>query len=391
MSALWFDNVRLVFPGEDITPGRLLVEAGTITRVNPPTDACPAGAERVDGGGRLLTPGLIDMHIHGVATHQFDVSGEALAAGTQTLPSFGVTSVAATVVPKRGPQMLERLAAIAQAIPSCQGATIPGLHIEGPFMALPGAGCDTLPGDVGLLDEMIAACDHRVAVMSLSSETPNILPVIERLRERNIVPFITHTRATAEETQASIDAGVRHATHFYDVFYPPAETDPGVRPTGVVEAVLANPSVSVDFIADGAHVHPMAIRAALAAKGWQGVMLISDANIGAGLPEGLYDTPWGYPVYVRAGHGARIAGDHPLKGVLAGSALTMNVGIANLLNWLSIPPAQVWAMGSLNPARLLGLSSKGHLNVGADADLVLWDDDLQAAKTWVGGALVFAR
>jgi N-acetylglucosamine-6-phosphate deacetylase len=95
---------------------------------------------------------------------------------------------------------------------------------------------------------------------------------------------------------------------------------------------------------------------------------------------------------VREGAAARIADPkHPLHGALAGSALTMNVGMKNLLQWLDLPPAKVWAMGTLNPARLLGLKHKGRIEAGADADLVLWDDDMCPAKTWVSGACIYER
>jgi N-acetylglucosamine-6-phosphate deacetylase len=254
-------------------------------------------------------------------------------------------------------------------------------------MAVGGAACPTLPGDLALLERILFACAGRLAVMSVSPDTPNIVPVIQLLRKEKITVFLTHTRATVEQTEAALEAGAVHATHFYDVFYAPAETDPGVRPVGAVEAILADPRASVDFIADGVHVHPTAIRAAVAAKGWAGVVLITDSNIGAGLPAGIYDTPWGYPVKVSPQDAAR----HATENFLAGSALTMNRGMANLLSWLKLPPEQTWAMGTLNPARLLGLERKGRLATGADADLVLWDDDLTAAHTWVKGITVYEK
>jgi N-acetylglucosamine-6-phosphate deacetylase len=212
-------------------------------------------------------------------------------------------------------------------------------------MAVGGAACPTLPGNVELLDRLLAACPDRVAAMSVSPDTPGVVPVIRRLREKGIPVFLTHTRATAEQTEAALNAGACHATHFYDVFYAPAETDPGVRPVGAVEAILADPRASVDFIADGVHVHPTAIRAAVAAKGWAGVILITDSNIGAGLPAGVYPTPWGFAIRVSPETAAR----HETKHSLAGSALTMDRGIANLLRWLNLPPEQVWAMGTSIP------------------------------------------
>lgn len=340
----------------------------------------------IEGRGRRLTPGLIDVHTHGVMHSVYESGPSALRAAARELGRFGVTTVLPTIIPRMQAGWHELFRSLAAALPMPE-AHLPGLHLEGPFMAIAGAACPTLPGDVALLDEILAACDGRVSVMSVSPDTPNIIPVIERLREKNITVFLTHTRATAEQTDAALAAGAVHATHFYDVFYAPAETDPGVRPTGAVEAILADPRASVDFIADGVHVHPTAIRAALAAKGYAGIILITDSNIGTGLAPGVYDTPWGFPVRVKEGDGARHATQH----TLAGSNLTMNRGMANLLQWLKLPPEQVWAMGTLNPARLLGLADKGRLEPGADADLVLWDDDLTPAHTWVGGLCTYEK
>ncbi|NLX20395.1 MAG: amidohydrolase family protein [Phycisphaerae bacterium] len=381
-------DARVVFPGRTMTAGSVLVSDGRIAAIDPPADQLSADVACVNARSRLLTPGLIDIHTHGIGHHQYGASPEALRAGLEQVATFGTTCVLPTVVPMLGPgllRQLEDLSAAARAGAVC----VPGLHIEGPFVGIPGAACPTVPGDVGLLEEMIAACGGRVAAMSLSPETPGVLPVIERLVEHRIVPFVTHTRATPEQTEAAIAAGARHATHFYDVFPVPPETEPGARPVGAVEVFLGDRRTTVDFICDGCHVHPAAIRAAVAAKGWAGVALITDSNIGAGLPPGEYDTPWGYRVRVRPDDGARIASpEHPLHGQLAGSALTMNAGIANLIRWLDLSPAEIWAMGTLTPARIIGLSNKGAIEPGADADLVLWEDDMQAAITWVGGKMV---
>jgi N-acetylglucosamine-6-phosphate deacetylase len=387
MSALHLRNVRLVHPGRDIAAGELLTHEGGIVAVGAEIDDLPPGVTVVDGGGRLLTPGLIDLHTHGVMHSLYESGPEGLRAAARELGRFGVTTVLPTIVPQIRDGWLENIAAIAAAISSVREVSIPGLHLEGPFMAVGGAACPTLPGDLGLLDRILAACDGRLAAMSVSPDAPNILPVIRRLRERGVPVFLTHTRANVAETESALDAGATHATHFYDVFYAPAETDPGVRPVGAVEAILADPRASVDFIADGVHVHPTAIRAAIAAKTWAGVVLITDSNIGAGLPPGVYDTPWGYPIRVAPDTAAR----HATKGFLCGSSLTMDRGMENLLRWLALPPAQVWAMGTLNPARVIGLAHKGRLAPGADADLVLWDNDLRPSKTWAGGQLTYEK
>jgi N-acetylglucosamine-6-phosphate deacetylase len=316
-----------------------------------------------------------------------------LIQGSRELGQFGTTTVLPTLYRIMQRATLAKLREVAEAIDQCRDVHIPGFHLEGPFLALPGAGADTVPGDLTLLKEMLDAAMGRVAAMSISPDTPNILPVIEHLVEQRIVPFITHTRASVEQTQRALDAGARHATHFYDVFPLPQETEPGVRPCGTVEAILADKRASVDFVGDGVHVHPIAIKAALAAKGYEKVLLITDSNIGAGLPKGIYQTDWGYPVKVEPGNAARIEDTkHPSHGCLAGSALTMNVGMANLLRWLDLPAAQVWAMGTRNVAACMGWPNKGVIGSGADADFVLWDEHdthWQPHQTWLGGRCVF--
>lgn len=381
-------NARIVLPGERILPGSVLVEQERIAAINPPH--APANVTTFDCGRRLLTPGLIDVHTHGVERccyHYGRPEGE-ISAALRILPRYGTTCVLPTIVPPTNPELIAPIVRELQSLPR-DAAVVPGIHLEGPFVALGGAACPTLPGDVTLLERFLASCGNRVRAMSISPDQKDILPVIQNLVAKKIIPFITHTRASVEQTEAAIEAGACHATHFYVVFPCPEETDPGVRPAGAVEAILANPRVSVDFICDGVHVHPTVIRAVVAAKGWGKVLLITDSNIGAGLPPGEHDTPWGYRVRVNAGDAAR----HITKGFLAGSALTMNIGIKNLLRWLPpiLTPEQIWAMGTLNPARLLGLEMKGRIAVGADADLVLWDDELNAVKTWIGGKLVFGR
>jgi N-acetylglucosamine-6-phosphate deacetylase len=386
---LYIHNVRLVRPGESISTGSALIRDGRIEALDGPA---PDGAVVLDGEGRLLSPGLIDLHTHGVGQFLYERSPEDILSASEFLPQFGTTCAMPTLYRVFDRGSLRHLAKLAAALDGARGTRFPGFHLEGPFLALPGAGAQCIPGDLALLDDLLSACDGKALAMSVSPDTPEIIPVIERLVEKGVVPLITHTRATVEQTCLAIDAGAIHGTHFYDVFPLPKESDGGVRACGAVESLLADSRCSVDFIADGVHVHPMAIRCALAAKGFEKVLLISDSNIGAGLPEGIHDTPWGFTVHVQEGRGARVADvDNPKFGTLAGSALTMDAGIRNLHDWLDIPSEQVWAMGTLNVATLFGLKDLGRMSTGAAADLVLWDDDLTVRKTWIRGELAFEK
>ena len=379
------ENVNLVIPGNRIIHTAIRFENGKVAGLGADAHRV-AGDTVVNGAGRLLTPGLIDLHAHGVMQYAFGNGPDEMMAASSGLTRFGVTTVLPTVVPKRGPDMLDRLSALTSVLDQVDGADMPGLHLEGPFVALPGAGCDVVQGDLKLLDELVSACSNRICAMSVSPDTRDILPVIERLCASGIMPFVTHTRCNLEQAQAAIAAGARHATHFYDVFPLPEEADPGVRPVGAVEAYLVDRDATVDFIADGCHVDPVAIQLAVQAKSCAGVAVITDANIGAGLAPGRHTTPWGYEIEVQPGQGARIAdAAHPFCGALAGSALTMDQAMRNVHAWIDATPADRWGMGTRTPAVIAGLHDRGVLDVGCRADAVLWNEALEPDYVWVAG------
>jgi len=392
---LLIENAMLVRPGEQSANGSVFIVKGKIALLDPTVSQIPDMCDRLDAQGALLTPGLVDIHTHGIHELSYERDPQELVEGVARLGRYGTTTVLPTLYSVMQRDSLSKLERLAAALADVQGVDAPGLHLEGPFLALPGAGAATVPGDLGLLDELLAACGGRVLAMSVSPDSPRIIPVIERLRENQVAVFMTHTRASVAETQSAIAAGARHATHFYNVFPTPPETEQGIRPLGAVEAILADATCSVDFICDGIHVDPLVIRLALLAKGWRGLVAITDSNIGAGCDDGIYDTPWGYPVRVSQKDAVRIhRSDHPLNGLLAGSALTMDRALSNLIEWLPLPLHEVVAMATCNPARTVGLYQKGTLEVGADADLVLWsrtEAGLQARQTWVRGECVYEQ
>ncbi len=373
---------RLVL--EDKTEeGYLSVRDGIIadiTPIRPNTDEAI-----VDFGKSLVVPGFIDMHIHGIHYSLVDNGVDDLINICRVLPQYGVTGFLPTVAPRPKGEDAEFLAKLAEA-DSC-GTEILGFHLEGPFLKITGAlNADAIsPAEEERITNLIQAAKPYRAIFSISPDVEGIDRLIPLMAENNTPVFITHTAATVEQTQRAIELGARHATHFYDVFPCPPVSEPGVRPCGTVEAILADERVSVDFILDGVHVDPIAVKMALQCKsGGPGkVCLITDANVGAGLEPGRFVFGnSGEIEFAYKGAPARLMKDN----TLAGSGLTMDQALRNAVKWLDMGLVQASKLVSLHPAQVLGLGNKkGLLKEGYDADFVVLDGELGVLQTWIAG------
>jgi len=191
------------------------------------------------------------------------------------------------------------------------------------------------------------------------------------------VVSLGHTDAAYEEFARGVDAGARMATHLYNAMSPFAHRAPGA-----IGAALVDDRVTVGLIADGVHSHPSSVDLALRAKGVERVALVSDMMAAAGMPPGVY--PLGDRPVIVDGASARLA-----DGTLAGSILTLDQAVRNVVRWTRASPAQALRMASEIPARLLSLERKGRIVVGADADLTLLDDALRVEGTIIGGEMVY--
>ncbi|MGI5869306.1 MAG: N-acetylglucosamine-6-phosphate deacetylase [Kiritimatiellia bacterium] len=373
--------------------GAIDVNEGRIVAIRKPGEKAAQPSEtQIDAQGAYLAPGFIDLHIHGLHEFLVDNGPEHLAAIAKRLPRYGVTGWLPTVSPRPRGEDSQFLATLAQT--QTTGAAILGFHLEGPFLAITGA---LPPEALGASDAtrvtalQAAAAPYR-AIFSISPEVPGIADWIPLMHRDGTPVFITHTRASVRQTQLAIEAGATHATHFYDVFPAPPETEPGVRPCGVVEAVMADPRVTVDFILDGIHVDPVAVQMALACKGPRGVCLITDAMVGAGSPPGRHHFGGLEVEFAAPGAPARMTENARNPGSLAGSGLTMNLAVRNAVRLAGTTLPQAIRMASANPARVLGLAeATGALAVGRQADLVLLDDQFEVLQTWVFGESVYCK
>ena len=364
-----------------IVSGYLVLDGGKIADVTLEKPQC----EIEDRSDCYLLPGFIDMHIHGVHNFLVDDGPEALAGMCRTLPRYGVTGFLPTVSPSPMGQDSAYLKTLSATSP--EGTHILGFHLEGPFLALTGAFNKDAIGGGGAdrVNALIAAAKPYKCIFSISPDVDGIFDLIPIMAQDDTPVFMTHTAANVQQAQKAIELGARHCTHFYDVFPCPPVSEPGVRPSGIVEAVLADPRVSVDFILDGVHVDPIAVKMALVAKqsGPGSVCLITDANVGAGFQPGTYtfgnmgDICFDYP-----GAPARSVKDH----TLAGSGLTLDVALRNAVKFLGLDLVAASKLLSYNPAKVLHLEKqKGLLASGYDADFVVLDGNLEVQSTWVSG------
>lgn len=364
-----------------IVSGYLVLDGGKIADVTLEKPQC----EIEDRSDCYLLPGFIDMHIHGVHNFLVDDGPEALAGMCRTLPRYGVTGFLPTVSPSPMGQDSAYLKTLSATSP--EGTHILGFHLEGPFLALTGAFNKDAIGGGGAdrVNALIAAAKPYKCIFSISPDVDGIFDLIPIMAQDDTPVFMTHTAANVQQAQKAIELGARHCTHFYDVFPCPPVSEPGVRPSGIVEAVLADPRVSVDFILDGVHVDPIAVKMALVAKqsGPGSVCLITDANVGAGFQPGTYtfgnmgDICFDYP-----GAPARSVKDH----TLAGSGLTLDVALRNAVKLLGLDLVAASKLLSYNPAKVLHLEKqKGLLASGYDADFVVLDGNLEVQSTWVSG------
>ncbi|MDF2629462.1 MAG: N-acetylglucosamine-6-phosphate deacetylase [Symbiobacteriaceae bacterium] len=329
-----------------------------------------------------ISPGFIDIHIHGGGGGDFlDADPEAVAAITETHSRFGTTGMLCTTLTASEADIVGAIRA-AKAAPR-KGARILGYHVEGPFINARFKGAQderyARPGTTAEVDRIMAeGRPGDVWHFTIAPELPGHLEVIRHMAARGAVVSAGHTECTYDQLAAGAEAGVRHVTHLYNAMRGLHHREPGT-----VGAALTLPNLTVELIADGFHIHPAALKVAVAARGAESVILVSDAMRATGLPDGEYSLGV-LPVWVKDGQ-CRLA-----DGTIASSVLTMNKAVKNMVELAGVSLPAAVAMASRNPARRYNLP-KGAIAPGLDADLVLLDPELNVLETIVGGETVFTK
>jgi N-acetylglucosamine-6-phosphate deacetylase len=328
-------------------------------------NAAPADADVIDVPGGVIAPGFVDLHVHAVAGHGV-IRTDALdpVGMARALAARGVTSFLATTVAAPEPDLLAAVRAV-NAVPEDGGARCLGVHLEGPWLSpeRPGAQPSehlTSP-DAALLDRLRAG--GPIAMVTLAPELPGAVETIRAATRAGVIVAVGHSSATFEQALAAVGAGARHVTHAFNAMHGLHHREPGL-----IGAALDLPELSVEVIADGVHVHPAVVRLLWRACGPRRLCLVSDAvELDA------------------AGSGAAVR--RP-DGVLAGSRIGLDAAVRHVVDW-GIPLSDALTMAATTPARVLGRADLGELRVGAAADAVILDEQLDVAATVVGGRVTY--
>lgn len=368
-----------IFDGKARHRGAALVLDGDQVGAILPLADLPAGMARCDLGPGLLAPGLVDLQVNGGGGRMFneDQSPHCLGVIAEAHARLGTTAILPTLITDSPAHTAAAIAAVRQAL--AQGIPgIAGLHLEGPHLSTTRKGAHDPALIRAMTDEDLArlcqaARDLPALMVTLAVES--VRPAqIAALVSAGAVVSLGHSDARYEDVVAAVRAGARSATHLFNAMSQLCNREPGL-----VGAVLDLGGLSAGLIADGHHVHPAAIRAALRAKQGPGaIYLVSDAmaTVGSAAPGFLLN---GRQI-LRQGGRLELA-----DGTLAGADVDLLTCARNMTLWGGQSPDQALAMSSLLPATLMSLAGHGHLHPGARADILLLGPEMDLKQVWRGG------
>ncbi len=371
-------NGRLIFPDRIADGLSLRTERGQILEIGALTPG--EGEEVVDLAGNFVAPGFIDLHVHGaVGRDTMEGTAEAFCAICDYHAGGGTTSLLLTTVTAPMEEIVRVLRAIEEEtgkIPQLRGA-----HVEGPFISREKHGAQRTDFIVEPRPELVAALLENagpIKRVTLAPELPGAPELIARLTKSGIASSGGHSNAWEEEARAGFERGMRQVTHTFNCMSS-LRRRAGERVAGLLEFALSEPEIFCELIADGHHVGTTLMRMLYRAKGAAGICLVTDASAGAGLPnESRFDLG-GAECLVRDGACWMADGS-----ALAGSAARMVDLVRQMVEVVGVPLEEAIRMATETPARAMDWKSKGVLEAGRDADLVVLTPRLEVVETLVG-------
>lgn len=339
----------------------------------------PEEADIIDAKGLYVSPGFIDIHIHGYKG--FDMmknTYESLVSMSNDLMATGVTGFVATTMTDKPERIRKVIYEAKSASMDTKGADLLGIHLEGPFISGEYKGAHKeehiLNPSVKAFRDICGGNENFVKIVTLAPELDGSAELIEYLKISGIVPSMGHTAASYDEGREGIQRGIKSCTHVFNAMRGFLHREPGA-----LGAVMDSDAAS-ECIADGIHVHEATLRMLIKQKGLDKVILVTDAMMGTGLDDGEY-TLGGQRVYVKQGE-ARLK-----NGLLAGSVLTMDRAVRNIMNFCYLDIAKAVSLATINPVRILGLKDRGIIDKGYSSDILIFDENINIQKVIKGGTI----
>ena len=367
---------------DKIEKGSVLFENGKIKEINPSN---VNDTEVIDAEGLYLSPGFIDVHIHGAGgCDTMDGTVESINTIAKTIVQHGTTSFTPTTMTVAAEDIRKSMEVIKKLKEEgTEGANVLGAHLEGPFISPKAIGAQNpnflLAPSVENYNKIVGDYSDAVVSITMAPEVEGAKELIKYLSDNGVTVSMGHTKATYDEAIEGIKCGACHSTHLYNAMTPFTHREPGV-----VGAIF-DTEITTETISDGIHISYPALRTAYKQKGTDKVLLVSDAMEACGMPDGQYSLG-GQDVIVKNG-AARL-----LDGTLAGSVLTLDKAVKNIYNNSDYPLNEVVRMATYNGAKHCHVEDhKGLIKEGYDADLILFNEDIEIQKVFVNGKEVYNR
>lgn len=351
------------------------IKDGKIAKVAPAGSL--EGADAVDVSGKYVTPGFVDIHIHGSKGSDFcDAGAEHIETMAKYLAGEGVTSFCGTTMAFDEP-ILSNIFDIAKPYINKEtgDAVLRGINMEGPFFSKAKKGAQAekyiVDPDIEMFDRLFERSGNAIKLVDVAPELPGAVPFIEKASKKCVVS-IAHTTANYEESKNAFEAGATHVTHLFNAMPPLNHREPGVV------GAASDYAQHVEMISDGIHLNPAVVRIVFRLFGAERVCLISDSMRAAGMPNGVYSLG-GQTVYMTDGKATLE------DGTIAGSATCLAECFRRAVSF-GVPLEDALRAATINPAQAVGLYDElGSITEGKRADVLVLDDKLQPEKIFIGG------
>jgi N-acetylglucosamine-6-phosphate deacetylase len=384
-------NGKIITPGKIIEGGCILISNGIIIAVSEENIEANDAVE-IDAGGNFISPGFIDIHVHGGGGYDFmDGHEKAFLEIAATHARYGTTSMLPTTLTSSKEELFKTLQVYEQANKNnINGAWFLGLHLEGPYLSLNQCGAQDPKyirnPDPAEYKEVLAATSF-IRRWSAAPELEGALEFGRYLTEKGVLVAMAHTDAIYEEALKGFENGYTLATHFYSAMSGVTRRN-AYRYAGVVEAGYLIDAMDVEIIADGIHLPAPLLKLVYKIKGVNRTALITDAMRGAGMPEGesvLGNMETGLKVIIEDG-----VAKLPDRSSFAGSVATTDRLVRNMVNMAEVSLLDAVTMMTLTPARIMKMDDlTGSLAAGKLADIVIFDSNINVQMTIVKGTIVY--